>query len=69
MMQEDSLKEKIAELLNEMTLEEKISLLAGVDKWHTRGIERLGIPSMKMTDGAFFSASVKISLRRSSLWP
>ena len=38
MTQEDSLREKIAELLNKMTLEEKVSLLAGVDKWHTRGI-------------------------------
>ncbi len=34
-----------------MTLEEKVSLLAGVDKWHTRSITRLGIPSLKMTDG------------------
>ena len=41
----------IEELLKQMTLEEKVSLLAGVDKWHTRSIARLGIPSLKMTDG------------------
>jgi beta-glucosidase len=41
----------IEKLLREMTLEEKVSLLAGIDKWRTRSIERLGIPSLKMTDG------------------
>ena len=34
-----------------MTLEEKVSMLAGIDFWHTRDIERLGIPSLKVTDG------------------
>ncbi|HEU5379549.1 MAG TPA: glycoside hydrolase family 3 C-terminal domain-containing protein [Ktedonobacteraceae bacterium] len=39
------------QLLNAMTLAEKISLLAGSDLWHTTPIERLGIPALKMTDG------------------
>ncbi len=34
-----------------MTLEEKVSMLAGTDNWHTRSIERLGIPALKVTDG------------------
>lgn len=34
-----------------MTLEEKVSMLAGIDKWRTRPVPRLGIPSLKMTDG------------------
>ena len=34
-----------------MTLEEKVSLLAGIDFWHTHAIERLGIPAIKVTDG------------------
>jgi beta-glucosidase len=38
-------------LIQQLTLEEKISLLAGADNWHTRPIERLGIPSLKVTDG------------------
>jgi beta-glucosidase len=42
---------KIESLLKQMTLEEKVSLLAGVDFWHTRIIERLGIPAIKVTDG------------------
>ena len=39
-------------LLGKMTLEEKVSMLAGTDGSHTRSIERLGIPAIKMTDGS-----------------
>ncbi len=48
----------IEELINQMTLEEKVSLLAGVDKWSTRSIARLGIPSLKMTDGPHGAGTV-----------
>jgi len=34
-----------------MTLEEKVSMLAGTDNWHTRSIERLGIPALRVSDG------------------
>ena len=34
-----------------MTLEEKCSLLSGADFWHTKAVERLGIPAMMMSDG------------------
>ena len=33
-----------------MTLEEKASLTSGLDFWHTKPIDRLGIPSMMLTD-------------------
>ena len=42
---------RIDGLLAQMTLEEKVSLTAGVDMWHTPPVERLGIPQFKMTDG------------------
>ena len=38
-------------LLRQMTLEEKIDLLGGVDGFFTRGLPRLGIPRLKMADG------------------
>jgi len=43
--------ENFAEPLQQLSLEEKISLLAGADNWHTNPITRLGIPSLKVTDG------------------
>ena len=39
----------VAELVSELTLEEKASLCLGSDFWHTRGVERLGIPSVMVT--------------------
>ena len=42
---------RIDDLLKQMTIEEKISMLAGADLWHTVGISRLGIPQFKTTDG------------------
>lgn len=42
---------KVEELLQQMTLREKVSLLSGKDAWHSMSIERLGIPSLIMTDG------------------
>lgn len=41
----------IDQLVGQLTLEEKISLLAGVDMWHSQAIDRLEIPSLKVTDG------------------
>ncbi|VUC37236.1 unnamed protein product [Clonostachys rosea] len=38
-------------LLAQMTLDEKILLLAGKNFWETHEIPRLGIPSLKVTDG------------------
>ncbi len=41
----------IDDLLKQMTLEEKISMLAGADLWHSVAVPRLGIPQFKTTDG------------------
>jgi len=41
----------IKKLISQMTLEEKASLCSGLDFWHTKPIERLGIPSIRMSDG------------------
>nr|WP_197997949.1 glycoside hydrolase family 3 C-terminal domain-containing protein [Paenibacillus sp. CFBP 13594] len=34
-----------------MTLEEKAGMCSGLDFWHLKGVERLGIPSIMVTDG------------------
>src|SRR5205823_4437471 len=41
----------VEELLGQMTLQEKVGMLAGTKTWYTVPVERLGIPSLKMTDG------------------
>ncbi|KAJ1326062.1 beta-glucosidase [Microdochium nivale] len=52
-------------LVSQLTLDEKISLLAGADWWTTTPIPRLSIPSLKFSDGpngargAQFHAGVK----------
>jgi beta-glucosidase len=56
----------VENLLRQMTLREKVAKLAGTNHWYTVPVERLGIPSLKMSDGpngargaGGFSAGVK----------
>ena len=42
---------KHKEIIGKMTLEEKASLLSGDNFWNTKPVERLGIPSIMLTDG------------------
>lgn len=42
---------KYKNIINKMTLEEKASLCVGKDYWNSENIERLDIPSIKMSDG------------------
>jgi len=45
------MEKRIEQILASMTLEEKITLLAGTDTWRTQAIERLGISALKVSDG------------------
>ncbi|MDQ0115169.1 beta-glucosidase family protein [Paenibacillus harenae] len=38
-------------LISQMTLEEKAGMCSGLDFWRLKGVERLGIPSIMVTDG------------------
>ena len=44
-------KEKIRELISQMTLKEKAGLCSGADFWRTKAVERIGIPSVAVSDG------------------
>lgn len=41
----------IKDLVSKMTLEEKAGLCSGSDFWHTKAVERLGIPAVMVSDG------------------
>lgn len=41
----------LKELISQMTLEEKAGLCSGGDFWHTKAVDRLGIPAIMMADG------------------
>ncbi|MDH3753126.1 MAG: glycoside hydrolase family 3 C-terminal domain-containing protein [Acidimicrobiia bacterium] len=38
-------------LIDELSVDEKIGLLTGATVWRNHGVDRLGIPALKMTDG------------------
>ncbi|MFB6362877.1 glycoside hydrolase family 3 C-terminal domain-containing protein [Paenibacillus elgii] len=41
----------IRQLISQMTVEEKAGLCSGLNFWQTKPVERLGIPSIMLTDG------------------
>jgi len=43
--------ERIDRLLVDLTLAEKVALMGGRDLWSVQPVDRLGIPSLKVTDG------------------
>ena len=43
--------DRIKEIVEQMTLEEKAAMCSGADFWHTEVVERLGIPASMVSDG------------------
>ena len=50
-MQKEYERMDIKALVSQMTLEEKAGLCSGDDFWHTKAVERLGIPRTMVSDG------------------
>lgn len=44
-------RKEIEAIVAQMTVEEKASLCSGGDFWHTKTVERLGVPAMMVSDG------------------
>ncbi len=61
--------ERIEKLVGELTLAEKAGLVAGVDLWHGPGVERIGIPPLKVTDGPSGARGEQWSGRPSANFP
>ncbi len=49
--QKNLIEEKIEGLLEQLTLEEKVGMIHGCGLFCTKGVERLGIPPLTMSDG------------------
>jgi beta-glucosidase len=49
--QTQGVEQRVEAILKQLTLEEKIELLGGTDGFFVRGVERLGLPRLKMADG------------------
>ncbi|KAJ3780878.1 glycoside hydrolase superfamily [Lentinula aff. detonsa] len=47
----DFAKANIDEIVENLTTDEDVSLIAGVGFWHTHAVERLGVPAIKVSDG------------------
>ncbi len=44
---------RVEALLKQLSLEEKIDLIGGVNDFYIRGIQHIGLPALKMADGPF----------------
>ncbi|MDR2606162.1 MAG: glycoside hydrolase family 3 C-terminal domain-containing protein [Oscillospiraceae bacterium] len=53
----------IPELIAKMTLEEKAGLCSGDGWWHTKAVERLGIPAITLSDGPHGVRTADANLR------
>ena len=43
--------DRAAEIVGQMTLEEKVAYVGGYEDWYIRAVERLGLPAIRMADG------------------
>ncbi|MFO7943442.1 MAG: glycoside hydrolase family 3 C-terminal domain-containing protein [Anaerolineales bacterium] len=41
----------LEKILQSLSLEDKVTLLAGADQWHTHAVDKAGIPALKVSDG------------------
>jgi beta-glucosidase len=61
--------ERIEKLISDLTLDEKAALAAGVDLWHGPGVDRVGMPALKVTDGPSGARGEQWSGRPSANFP
>ena len=62
-------KDRAAQIVSQMTLDEKINYIAGHRSWHVRGVERLGLPMVRMQDGPQGIRDKYREEKKSTLYP
>ena len=45
------MKRDLKKIVSQMTLEEKAGMCSGLDFWHLKHVDRLGIPEVMVSDG------------------
>lgn len=50
-MEEFIMHRDLKKIISQMTLEEKAAMCSGLDFWHLKSVERLGIPEVMVSDG------------------
>lgn len=50
-MEEFIMNRDLKKIISQMTLEEKAGMCSGLDFWHLKSVERLGIPEVMVSDG------------------
>jgi beta-glucosidase len=61
--------ERIASILADLSLDEKIALMSGEDMWSTIAIEHAGVPKLKLTDGPSGARGAFASETRTTCFP
>ena len=51
LMEEFIMNRDLKKIISQMTLEEKAGMCSGLDFWHLKSVERLGIPEVMVSDG------------------
>ena len=50
MTDQEAVNRRVEQILAEMTLEEKADMRVGVEMWHLKGLQRLGVPRVRVSD-------------------
>ena len=69
MNQSLGIEERVADLLKQLTLDEKFSLCAGRNLWSTKPVDRLGVRGFRMVDGPNGLGAILSAFKKGTYFP